>query len=220
VRKARCGRARITSSPALCPGVVQVAPRIGSDAFPAPELPGFDPFAWSANISGNMHPSDSLKVVCLPCLFSLSGILDLLMIGLHVQFKNLRVSRVALTTCWLTRMGERLRVSTGSLPITRPAVLPSGMHRPWAGSNRYKISELLNRSQPSGHTGSIHPRYLSVYASRYDFGNKFLIRTLQHSIPGVRLTLTQAGVTPASHQTISSTHVQHFVIPRGEPGVD
>ena len=40
-------------------------------------------------------------------------------------------------------MGRRLRVSPQRSPLTRCGVLPSGVNRPWAESNRYKISELL-----------------------------------------------------------------------------
>ena len=42
--------------------------------------------------------------------------------------------------------------------------------------------------------------------------SKALIRILQHSIRGVRLTLTPAGFPPASHQTISSPHVHRVAI--------
>ena len=48
-----------------------------------------------------------------------------------------------------------------------------------------------------------------------------LIRSLQHSILGVWLALTQAGVPPASLQTISSPHVHSFVIvPSGYRPID
>jgi len=43
---------------------------------------------------------------------------------------------------------------------------------------------------------------------------KTLIRTLQHSIRGVRRTLTPTGFTPASHQLISSPHVHFFFFVR------
>jgi len=40
-----------------------------------------------------------------------------------------------------------------------------------------------------------------------------LIQSLQHSIPGAWLTLTQAGVTPASQSDLASPHVHRFVLP-------
>jgi len=43
-----------------------------------------------------------------------------------------------------------------------------------------------------------------------------LIRTLQHSILGVRLTPTRTGFTPVSHQLISSPHVHRFVSRRSD----
>ena len=55
---------------------------------------------------------------------------------------------------------------------------------------------------------SIHPRYLSVYAS-----TRLLPDTLQHSIPGLWLAVTRAGFPPACQQTISSPHVQRLVRP-------
>jgi hypothetical protein len=53
---------------------------------------------------------------------------------------------------------------------------------------------------------SIHPRYLSVYAS-----TRLLPDALQHSIPGLWLAVTRAGFPPACQQTISSPHVHRFV---------
>ena len=58
--------------------------------------------------------------------------------------------------------------------------------------------------------GKLH--YLSVYASTLDFGGGRLIPTLQNSILGVWLTLTQAGFPPASLQDIASPHVDGMVI--------
>ena len=103
--------------------------------------------------------------------------------------------------------------------MTRPSMLPSGMHTPWAESDRYKDFGAQYHSQPDGHARSVHPRVLSVYASTQDFGGapfathlSALIPTLQHSILGVWLTLTQAGYPPACQQTISSPHVHRFVL--------
>ena len=60
-------------------------------------------------------------------------------------------------------------------------------------------------------TDTFHPHYLSVYASTLDFGGGRLIPTLQNSILGVWLTLTQAGFPPASLQDIASPHVHVMV---------
>ena len=39
-------------------------------------------------------------------------------------------------------MGLRPRASYNRSPLTRPSVLPSSMNKPWAGSDRYKLSGL------------------------------------------------------------------------------
>ena len=52
------------------------------------------------------------------------------------------------------------------------------------------------KSPPRGHSRSIHPHYLSVYASTSDFGETRLIRSLQHSIPGLWLSSYPAGFHP------------------------
>ncbi|TWU22975.1 hypothetical protein Pla52o_25080 [Novipirellula galeiformis] len=41
-------------------------------------------------------------------------------------------------------MGRRPRVSASSLPIALRAMLPSGMHKPWAESDSYQISRLTS----------------------------------------------------------------------------
>ncbi|MDM4019504.1 hypothetical protein, partial [Roseiconus lacunae] len=40
-------------------------------------------------------------------------------------------------------MGRRPRVFAYNSPLTLQAMLPSGMHKPWAESNSYQISGLL-----------------------------------------------------------------------------
>ena len=134
------------------------------------------------------------------------------MIGVHSTIKNLRASLVALMTLCVARAGERLRVSSRSLPITRREVLPSGMHKPWAGSNRYKISELIavHRRMATPGRFTLTTFLCTLQGATSD---SVLIRTLQHSILGTWLTLTQAGVTPASHQTISSPHAATHCYP-------
>ena len=52
------------------------------------------------------------------------------------------ISLVALLTWCVTRMGLRPRVSDNRSPVTRPPMLPSSMHKPWAGSKSYQISGL------------------------------------------------------------------------------
>ena len=61
--------------PSLCTDDAQSQSRVGLAAFPTPALPGFSPPDWMSGFIGTMQPSDSLKVICLPCLFHLSGIL-------------------------------------------------------------------------------------------------------------------------------------------------
>ena len=87
-----------TVVPSLGPDGARSGSRDSLAAFPTPELPGLCPLDWSSSFFGTMQPSDSLSVVCLPCLFSLSGILESSMIGIHSTIKNLRVSLVALMT--------------------------------------------------------------------------------------------------------------------------
>ena len=110
-----------------------------------------------------MQPSDSLMVICLPCLFSLSAYSvvgdwnssdDQEPQGLTGCFDNMMVSA-----------GGRLRISSHRSPIARCKVLPWGMHKPWAGFNRYKIRSSC-RSSPQGHPRSIHPHYLSAQTSK------------------------------------------------------
>jgi len=112
--------------PALCPANARFDPRIGVAAFPPPELPGFD---------GTMQRSDFPAAICLPRLFDLSGILVLA-----------NKSRWDLTGCLADIMCNANGPSTPglrqSLAMTRLPVLPSSMHKPWAGSESYKISGL------------------------------------------------------------------------------
>ena len=74
------------------------------------------------------------------------------------------------------------------------------------------------RSPPGGYSRSIHPHYLSVYASTSHFedvasitASRLLIDSMQHSIMGLWLRATHAGVTPACRQIISSPHVHRIV---------
>jgi len=67
-------------------------------------------------------------------------------------------------------------------------------------------------STSRGHPRSLHPHYLSVYASNRDF-EYLLIRSLQHSIPGAWLALTRTGFTPASQSDLASPHVHRMVRP-------
>jgi len=92
-------------------------------------------------------------------------------------------------------MGRRLRVSPRSLPIARRGVLPSGMNRPWAESNRYKISELIPftaAGPPAIHSSS----FSFCVRFKIRFQLMMPIRILQHSILGLWLAATQAGTTP------------------------
>ena len=136
----------------------------------------------------------------------------------HDPNKNHRVSLVALMTSCVTRADERLRVFSHSLPCrgercglpacTRLGQDPTG--------TKFRSS---CRSPPRGYPRSIHPHYLSVYASTSHFedvasitASRRLIDSLQHSIRSLWLRATPAGITPACHQTISSPHVHGYVI--------
>ncbi len=115
-----------------------------------------------------------------------------------------------MTQC-VARAGEQLRVSSRSLPVTRREILPSGMHKPWAGSNRYKISELIAVHRRMATPGRF--TLTTFLCTLQDtISDDVLIRTLQHSILGTWLTPTQARFSLASHQTISSPHVHLIVI--------
>jgi hypothetical protein len=67
------------------------------------------------------------------------------------------------------------------LAMTRLPVLPSSMHKPWQDPRvaEFRGSIPFTAGQP---VQSIHPRYLSVYAS-----TRLLPDALQHSIPGLWL---------------------------------
>lgn len=135
----------------------------------------------------------------------------------HGTNKNDRVSLVALMTSCIARADERLRVFSHSLPYRGekyclPACTSLGQD---PTDTKFRSS---CRSPPRGHSRSIHPHYLSVYASTSHFrdiakitASRLLIDTLQHSIMGLWLRATHAGVTPACHQTISSPHVHRVV---------
>ena len=157
-----------------------------------------------------MRPSDSLRVVCLPCWLRLSGILVASMIGCHSSVKNLRVSLLALMTPCLARAGERPRVSSRGLPLTRREVLPSSVNKPWADSNRYKISGLMPFIAAGPPTVD-SPSLPCCVRFNCRLRPRGLLRQLQHSILGLWLAVTQAGTPPACHQTISSPHVHAFV---------
>ena len=96
------------------------------------------------------------------------------------------------------------------LAKSRCEVLPAGMNRPWADSDRYKISGLspfMAAGPPTSHSSSL-PFYVRF---KLRFQSSDLIRNLQHSIRGAWLTLTSAGFTPASQSDLASPHVQRIV---------
>ena len=108
------------------------------------------------------------------------------------------------------------------LAVSRREMLPSSMHRPWAESNRYKISELMSftAERPLPVSSPSLPFCVRfnepLRRRRQHYGFTLLIDSLQHSIRSLWLRATPAGITPACHQTISSPHVHCFVsrIPR------
>ena len=90
------------------------------------------------------------------------------MSGVSCFVKNLRVSLVALMTSCVARADERLRVSSHSLPnrgkrYCLPACTNLGQN---PTDTKFRSS---CRSPPRGHSRSIHPHYLSVYASTSHF---------------------------------------------------
>ncbi|TWT79649.1 hypothetical protein CA13_10540 [Planctomycetes bacterium CA13] len=104
--------------------------------------------------------------------------------------------------------------------MTRREVLPWGVNKPWAESNRYLISELIPftvTGPPVIHSSSLP---LCVRFNRRLRGTTCdsrqllwaLILRLQHSILGVWLALTQAGFPPASQSDLASPHVYRLVI--------
>jgi hypothetical protein len=99
----------------------------------------------------------------------------------------------------------------GSLPTVLVIPLSSAIHTPWAGSNSYKDFGAQYRS---GFDSQSIPFVLVTFLpEKLHWASAWLLQdTLQHSILGPWLTATQAGVPPACLQTISSSHVQHFVI--------
>lgn len=89
--------------------------------------------------------------------------------------------------------------------MTRCSVLPSSMHKLWAGSKRNHISE-LNTIQ-----GEIANLYLSsslplCLRFNVELLRNCLISTLQNSIQSLWLRVTLAGAAPARLQIISSPH--------------
>ena len=146
-----------------------------------------------------MQRSDFPAAICLPCFFSLSGILVL-------SDKSNR----DLTGCLDDIMCNANGPSTPGLRKSLAMIAIIGV--------AFQHEQTLGRIQQEQDFGaqyhsrlgkpsqSIHPRYLSVYAS-----TSLLPDSLQHSIPGVWLTLTRAGFPPACHQTISSPLVQRIV---------
>ena len=120
-----------------------------------------------------------------------------------------------------------LPASTGllsQLANVRREMLPSSVNKPWAGSNRYKISELPQVATHGVHRREATPGRFTLTTFLCTLqdatSGKAFIDTLQHSILGTWLTFTQAGVPPASHQTISSPHVHRFVLPRSGVSAD
>jgi hypothetical protein len=126
--------------------------------------------------------------------------------------KNLRVSLVALSTWCEARMGLTTPGLHVYLAKSIHAILPSSMDTLWADSNSYNLSE-LNTIQ-----GGIASPCLSSslpfcvrFSRALRTGEPALIAKQQHSILGSWLAVTQVGFAPTCLQTISSTHVHHFV---------
>jgi hypothetical protein len=92
-------------------------------------------------------------------------------------------------------------------------MLPSSMDTPWADSNSYNLSELntIQGGVASPCLSSSLP-FCVRFNQALQVGEPTLIAKLQHSIPSLWLRATWVGVAPTCPQTISSTHVQCFVL--------
>jgi hypothetical protein len=137
----------------------------------------------------------------------------------HGSNKNHRVSLVALMTSCVTRADERLRVFSHSLPCRGERCCLPACTRLGQDPTDTKFRSSC-RSPPRGYSRSIHPHYLSVYASTSHFedvasitASRRLIDSLQHSIRSLWLRATPAGIAPACRQIISSPHV-HAMLSR------
>ena len=118
--------------------------------------------------------------------------------------KNDGISLVALTTWCVTRMAGLLAALANSALQDVAFRYAQTLGRIQQEQRfRSSISFRAGQSVPT-----FHPRYLSVYAS-----TRLLPDALQHSILSLGLGATQTGVSPASCQTISSTHVHVMVLP-------
>lgn len=101
-------------------------------------------------------------------------------------------------------------------------MLPSGMHTPWAESDRYNDFGAQYHSQPDGHARSVHPRVLSVYASTLDFrgvpGYPTLCRpyTSAATLDTEPLARSYSG---GVHTRLSSNHFQFARARHGSPCV-
>ena len=186
--------------------------RGGLAAFPTPALPGFCPPDWRSGFGGTMRPSDSLKSFA-----SLAYSTCRAYSVEHDWSSCFNQELQGLTGCLFDTMCNANGPPTPGLltPLakSRCEVLPSGMNRPWADSERYKISGLIPfmaAGPPTVHSSSL-PFYVRF---KLRFQSSDLIRNLQHSIRGPWLTLTSAGFTPASQSDLPSPHVQRIVIRR------
>ena len=190
-------------------GGVPACPRLGSDAFPAPALPGFDPPNWSLSVNGTMHPSDSLK----PFASVASSASRAYSIA-HRWTPQFRKEFQGLTGYLDDVMCSANGPSTPGLlchsPLAWTEMLPSSMHKPWAGSHK---NHSFGAQYRSGRGVTPLPFILTTFLCTLQPTTSAirLIRWLQHAILGLWLAATQTGVTPVRHQTISSPHVHRLV---------
>ena len=167
------------------------------------------PSSW-ANVKRKTDKDDALKLARLAATGELKGVH--VPSAQHREFRSLvkyrktldrRINKTKNTIrAWFVNHG--IEIDGGEKA--------SGMHIPWAVSNRNHVFGAQSRSGLARPTDTFHPHCLSVYASTLDFGSR-LIPTLQNSILGVWLTLTQAGFPPASLQDIASPHVDVMGLP-------
>ena len=169
-------------------GGVLDGPRVGSDAFPAPALPGFDPLDWTSRsrkehqgLTGYLD-----DVMCNANGPSTPGLLDSLTVSVNrsIAFQHAKTLGPAIN--------DKGRQET--MPLNRThcgAQYRSGRD---ATPLPFILTTFLCTLQPA--TSAIR-----------------LIRKLKHSILGLWLAVTQAGVTPARLRTISSPHLHSMVRP-------
>ena len=130
-----------TGLPSLRPAGVWSRSRGSLAAFPPPALPGFVSPTWQVGCCGTFRLSDFPVPFALLAFSAWSRILAAPWLAATPG-----KSRWDLTGCPVDIVCNANGPWTPGLllplAMTRPPVLPSSMHKPWAGSDSYKISGL------------------------------------------------------------------------------